>query len=166
MAGLDKLDGDAFLAFASRALTAEGKRLTPRAGTPLIGGAIGLAMGEERIHHHAEFFALTRHDIHRVMQKRAADLRRRLGHEDARGRLASHQHGQRTHMIEVSVGENDRVELAIAERAEVRERFLPLLFRMHPGVDNEPLSSSFEIITIRTDLRAPREIDELHGNDE
>ena len=64
-------------------------------------------------------------------------------------------------MIEVSVGENDRVEFAIAEGAEVRERFLPLLFRMHAGIEDETLPGRFQVITVRADLGAAREIDEL-----
>src|SRR3979411_2353679 len=95
------------------------------------------------------------------MQKRAADFRRRLGHEDARVRLAPHQHGQRAHRSEMRWGENDRVELPIAERAEVRERLFPLLLRMHSGVEYEPLPRSLKVITVRADLRAPGEINEL-----
>ena len=53
------------------------------------------------------------------------------------------------------------IKLPIAERAEIRERFLALLFWMHPGVEDEALAGRFEVITVRADFGAAREIDEF-----
>ena len=61
-------------------------------------------------------------------------------------------------VIEMGVGENDRVERPIGERAKIRERLLSLLFRMHAGIEDEALARGFETITIRADLGPAREI--------
>ena len=100
------------------------------------------------------------------MQKRAADFRRRFGHENARVWLAPHQHRQRADVIEMRVRKNDRVERPIAERAEVRERFFPLLFRVHSAIEDEALPAGFEVITVGADLRAPGQINELQQRED
>ena len=69
-------------------------------------------------------------------------------------------------MIEMRVGKNDRVELPVAQRTEVRQRFVAFQLRMHSTIEHEPLSGGFEVITIRADLSPAREIEELHENDE
>jgi hypothetical protein len=56
---------------------------------------------------------------------------------------------------------NDRVEPPVAQRAKIRERFFALLFRVHPGIEDELLARRFEVITVRADLSAAREIDEF-----
>ena len=63
----------------------------------------------------------------------------------------------------MGVGENDRVKLPIAERAEVRERFLALLFRMHAGVEDEALAGRFEVIGPSAQLAEANERRGRHG---
>ena len=166
MAGIHKFDRDPLFVFAARPLAPKREWLAQRTEAPLIRRAIGLAMGEERIHHQPELFALPRHDVHRIVEERARDFRGRFRHEDARFGLALHQERQRPAVIEVSVRKNDRVQRLIANRAKVRERLIAFLFRMHPAVQHETLARRFEIITVRPDLSPAREIDELHRNDE
>ena len=90
MTGIDEFNGDSFFAFAAGPLAAERERLTKRTGAPLVGRAIGLAMSEERIRHEPEFFALPRHDVDGIVEKRARDFRRCFSHENSRARLPLH----------------------------------------------------------------------------
>ena len=66
----------------------------------------------------------------------------------------------------MGVGKNNRVELPVAQRPEVRQRFVAFQLRMHSAIEDEPLPGGFEIITVRADLSPAGEIDELHENDE
>ena len=68
-------------------------------------------MGEERINRDAELFALPRHDVDGVMQKRAPDFRGRFRHEDARIRLAPHQDRQRADVILVRMRDQNGVDV-------------------------------------------------------
>ena len=62
--------------------------------------------------------------------------------------------------------DDDAVELTIAQRAKVRHGRLAFLLRVHSAIEDESLTRSFEVITIRADLSAAREIDELHTRED
>ena len=76
------------------------------------------------------------------MQQYTADFSRRLGHEDARLRLAPHQDRQRADVVLMRMRNDNRFEPAVAERFPIRQRFLPFKLRVHPRVENEPTSAS------------------------
>jgi len=118
-------------------------------------------MSEERIHHEPELFPLPRHDVDRVVQKSARDFRGCFGHEDARIRLALHQERQSPSVIEVGVGKDDRIDRPVADRSKIWQRLLPFLLRMHAGIQDQPLPSRLQVITIRADLSPAGEIYEL-----
>lgn len=59
------------------------------------------------------------------------------------------------------VRHQDRLDLTIADRFEIRQRILPRVFRMHPAIEQEPVPANLKIVRIRTDLCVPREINEF-----
>ncbi len=71
------------------ALAIDRERLAERTMLPTIGSSICLLVSEERIDH-THLFALAYHHVDRVVQKRVADRRRRLGHENTRLWLLPH----------------------------------------------------------------------------
>ena len=166
MARLHELDRDPAFVVRPRPFTAERERLAHRARAPLIRRAVGLAMSEERIHHHAELLALPRHDVDGIMQKRASDFRGRFRHEDPGGGLTPHQDGQGADVIEMRVRNHDRIERAPAKRLEVWQGILALLLRMHAAIEHKPLPCGFEVITVGANLSAPGEIDEFQPGED
>jgi hypothetical protein len=130
----------------------------------LIKSALGFAVREERIKSRADLFPLPGHHVDRVMQKNAAYFTSSIGHEDARIRLPPHQHRQRTDMILVRVRKQNGVEFSISQSLKIRQSFVPLIFRMHPRIQNKLLVVHFQIIGIRANFRLPRQIDEFQGS--
>ena len=95
------------------------------------------------------------------MQKDAADLGRRLGHENPRGREASHGQRQGADVVLMRVRHQNRLDLAVADCFEIRQRILPGVFRVHSAIEQEPVSADLKIVRIRPDLRVPCEISEF-----
>ena len=95
------------------------------------------------------------------LKERARYIRSRFGHEDARLGLTLHQERQSPAVIEMGVGKNDRVQLPIAQDAEVWQRLVAFFFRMHPAIQHETLTGGFEVITVCADLSPAREINEF-----
>ena len=81
VAGIDEFDREA-RPLSPGALALQGERLAQRTPAPSVGRAIRFLMGEERINHDADLFALPHHDADGIMQKRAADFRGRFRHEN------------------------------------------------------------------------------------
>ena len=98
-------------------------------------------MREKRIESGPQLFALSRHDVNGVVQQHAADFGRRLGHEDARLRLATHQDRQCADVVLMGVRNNDRVEPAIAERFPIRQRLFAFKLRVHSGVEHKAVAA-------------------------
>ena len=103
-------------------------------------------MGEKRIQSRAEFFALPRHHVDRVVQKRGADVRRRFRHENAGVRLPPHQHRQCADVVLMRMRDQNGVERSVRDRLEVRQRILALVFRMHPAIEHEALIADLHVI--------------------
>ena len=122
---------------------------------------IGFAMSEKRIDRRPDLFALPHHDIHRIMQKCVPDLRAGLGHKDVRLRLTSHQHWQRTDVIEVRMRNQNGIDLAIGDRPKVGQSILALLLGMHAAIEDNSLLPRFEIVTVGADLGPTRQVNEL-----
>jgi hypothetical protein len=59
------------------------------------------------------------------------------------------------------VRHQDRLDLAFADCFEIRQRILPGAFRVHPAIEQEPVSANLKIVRIRPDLRMPCEICEF-----
>ena len=95
------------------------------------------------------------------MQKDAADLGRRLGHENPRAWKASHGQRQGADVVLMRVRHQDRLDLAVADCFEIRQRILPGVFRVHPAIEQEPVSANLKIVRIRADLRVSCEIREF-----
>ena len=95
------------------------------------------------------------------MQKDAADLCRRLGHENPRARAASHAHRQGADVVLMRVRHQNCLDLAVGDCFEIRQRILPGVFRVHPAIKQEPVSADLNIVRIRPDLRMPCEISEF-----
>jgi hypothetical protein len=66
-------------------------------------------------------------------------------------------------VIEVRVGQNDRVERIKFDLPMVRQRFLPIVLRVKPGVQRDPRPPNLEKVTIGTDLRSSGQPGELDG---
>jgi hypothetical protein len=59
------------------------------------------------------------------------------------------------------VRQQDRLDLAVADRFEVRQRILPGIFRVHSAIEQESVLADLKIVRIRPDLRVPCEISEF-----
>src|SRR3954449_7613096 len=92
------------------------------------------------------------------MQKNAADFGRRLGHENACAREASHGQSQSANVVLMGVRHQDRLDVAIADCFEIRRGVLPSEFRVHSAIEQEPLSADLKIVRIGPDLGVPCEI--------
>ena len=79
----------------------------------------------------------------------------------ARAREASHRQWQGADVILMRVRHQDRLDLAVADRFEIRQRILPGIFRVHPAIEQEPVSADLKIVRIRPDLRVACEISEF-----
>ena len=77
-------------------------------------------MSEKRIDRRANLFALPRHDVDRVMQKRAADFRSCLGHENACSWLPSHEHWQCPDVILMTVRDQNGFNFPVRDGFEIR----------------------------------------------
>ena len=51
-----------------------------------------------------------------------------------------------------------RLNLAIADCFEIRQRILSGVFRVHSAIEQEPVSANLKIVRIGPDLRVPCEI--------
>ena len=96
------------------------------------------------------------------MQKDAADLGRGVGHEDSRAWEASHGQRQRADVILMRVRNQYRLDLAVGDCLEKRQRILAGVFRMHAAIKHDPMPANLKIVRIRADLRAPGQINEFH----
>ncbi len=120
-------------------------------------------MSEERIVGEAQFGALRGHHVHRVVQHHVRKLARRFAHEHACPGLPAHQHGQRSDVVLMRVGEDDDVRAIVRDHAEVGERIVAGPARVHARIEQDFFPVDFEEVTIGADLGAAREVDETHG---
>jgi hypothetical protein len=118
-------------------------------------------MREEWVRHLSDFLALPRHHIHRIVQKDAADFGRRLSHENPRAWETPHGQRQGADVVLMGVRRQNRLDLAIGDCFEIRQRILACIFRVHPAIEQEPVWANFNIVRIRPDLRVPCEISEF-----
>jgi len=118
-------------------------------------------MGEEWIRQFSDLLTLTRHHIDRVVQKDAADLSRRPGHENLRAREASHCHWQCADVVLMRMRDEDGLDFAVGYCFEIGKRALPGVFRVHPAIEQESVSANFNVVRIRPDLRVACEISEF-----
>ena len=56
-----------------------------------------------------------------------------------------------------------RLDLAVGDCLEKRQRILTGVFRMHSAIKDEPMPAYLKIVRIRADLRAPGQINEFQG---
>ena len=128
MTGVAILESQFIVRPGRTALAIDRERLAERTMLPAIGRSIRLAMSEERINH-THLFALPRHHVDRIVQKRIANRGGRLGHENARLRLLPHQHRKRPDMIEMRVRKQKSVDRLARQRC--RAEATP--FRLPPS---------------------------------
>ena len=93
-----------------------------------------------------DLLTLPGHHIDRVVQKHAADLSRGLGHENARGWKASHGHRQCADVILMGVRNQDRLDLPVGDRFEIRQRILTGVLGMHSAIEHQPMPAHLKII--------------------
>jgi len=92
------------------------------------------------------------------MQKDAADVGRRLSHENARAGESSHGQGQGADVVLMGVRDQDRLNVAVADCFEIRRRILPGEFGVHSAIEQEPVPADLKIVRIGSDLCVPCEI--------
>ena len=85
------------------------------------------------------------------MEHRAGELRSLRREENFRLRLALQEDRQRPHMVEVRVGDDDRVHRPRLEKFVMRNRLRAFVFRVHPGVQHHLGGLGFEQIRIGAD---------------
>jgi hypothetical protein len=51
-----------------------------------------------------------------------------------------------------------RLDLAVADSFEIRQRILPGVFRVHSAIEQEPVPANLKVVRIGPDLRLPCEI--------
>jgi hypothetical protein len=61
------------------------------------------------------------------------------------------------------VRHQDRLDLAVADCFEIRQRILPGVFRVHPAIEEEPVMADLKVVRIGPDLCVPCEIREFQG---
>ena len=93
-----------------------------------------------------DLLTLPGHHIHRVVQKYAADLGRRFGHENARGGKASHGQRQCADVILMGVRDQDRFDLVVSDRFEIRQRILTSVLGMHSAIEHQSVAANLEIV--------------------
>jgi hypothetical protein len=58
----------------------------------------------------------------------------------------------------MGVRHQDRLDLAVADRFEIRQRILPGIFRVHSAIEQEPVMANLKVVRIGPDLRMPCKI--------
>jgi hypothetical protein len=61
-------------------------------------------------------------------------------------------------VILMRVRHQDRLDLAVADCFEIRQRILPSVLRVHSAIEQEPVSANLKVVRIRPDLGVPCEI--------
>ena len=64
-------------------------------------------------------------------------------------------------MVLMRVRHQDRLDLAVADCFEIRQRILPGVFRVHSAIEQKPVSANLKMVRIRPDLRLSCEISEF-----
>ena len=136
MSGVPKFEGQRVV--ITDLITAGGIRLPISTEVPLVGGAIGLAMAEKRIKREAELFALPRHYVHGIMEKKRSNFAGRFRHENARMRLVAHQYRERSDVILMRVSDENGVDCLALDWLPIWQRILADIFGMHPAIKNQP----------------------------
>jgi hypothetical protein len=95
------------------------------------------------------------------VQKDAADLGCRLGHKNPGAREAPHGQRQGADVVLMRVRHQNRLDLAVGDSFEIRQRILPGVFRVHSAIEKEPVSANLKRVRIRPDLRVSCEIREF-----
>jgi hypothetical protein len=80
------------------------------------------------------------------VQKYVADLRRGFRHENAGGWKASHQYWQCADVILMGVRDQDRFDLLISDRFEIRQRILTSVLGMHPAIEHQSMAAHLEVV--------------------
>jgi hypothetical protein len=57
--------------------------------------------------------------------------------------------------------DDDRIESAICDGLEIRQRILARIFRMHPAIEHDSVAADLDVIRIGADLGAPREVNKF-----
>ena len=95
------------------------------------------------------------------MQKDTADIGRRVGHENPRAWEAPHGQRQSADVVLMRVRYQNRLNLAVGDCLEQRQRIFASVFRMHSAVEQEPVRANLHIVRIRADLCVACEINEF-----
>src|SRR5215470_6297625 len=61
----------------------------------------------------------------------------------------------------MSVRDQDRFDVAICDRFEIRQHIFAQVFRMHPAIEDKAVVANLEVIRVRADLSLPGEINEF-----
>ena len=105
---------------------AAGALVAPAAET-----VVDFAVGEERVFSDAVLIALGGHDVAAVVEHGFGDFRGERSHDGASFRLATHEDWERADVVEVGVGDDDRVEEGLAEEGEIGKGVEAFSFRVH-----------------------------------
>ena len=66
-------------------------------------------------------------------------------------------------MVLMRVRHQDRLDLAVADCFEIRQRILPGVFRVHSAIEQEPMPGNLKVVRIGADLGVPGEISEFQN---
>ena len=124
---------------------------------------LNASMGEEGILGDSQLHSLGLHDIDRVVEEGIRQGVGGGGEEDAGRGLVLHNHGKGSHVIEMGMGYDDGVHAVVGEVLVAGRGSLAVLFRVHPGIENDSDSVKFEEIAVRTDFVGAREFGENRG---
>ena len=116
----------------------------------------------ERILHEVQLVALARHHAHRVVHHDLGDVRRGLREENRALRFPASQHGQRTDVVLMRMGDDDRVHRPLRHLGKIRRRSEPVDLGIGTGVEDDVFPANAEPIGIRADSQMAREVDKIH----
>ena len=102
------------------------------------------------------------HDVDRIVQEHLAEPGGGRAHEDAGLRLAAHQDGQRADVVQVRMGDQDRVERAVGDGVQVGQGGVALLLGMHPAIEHQAAASELQVVAVRSNFRGPGQVGETH----
>ena len=119
-------------------------------------------MSKERIKPDAQFLALPRHHIDRIVQKCGANFGGCFGHKNRHPWLSPHQHRQRSDVILMGVRHQNSVKRPITDRFEIREGIVAFVFRVHAAIQNQAMIVYLKVVGVGTDFDASRQIREFH----
>lgn len=116
----------------------------------------------ERIIFDAEFVALTRHDVHGIVENTFDDEITLLRQNDVCFGKISQRYGQRADVIVMAMGDRNRIEVFVLDGFVERETVASLTFGVHSGVEQDAVIFDVHEPGTGSDVRVRIEIGDTH----